>query len=101
FDRLLAHQLRDVLDEALLVDLVRNLRHHDRQLVALLRRLDLGARPDGERAAALPVRLHDPRAANDDPAGGEVGPGDDAKQVPQALLAAGDLLIALSRRAGA
>ena len=91
FDRLLAHQLRDVLDQALLVDLVRNLGHDDRLLVALLRRLDLGARPDGDRAAALAVRLHDPRAADDDAAGGEVGPGDDPKQVPQALLAGGDL----------
>ena len=40
FDRLLAHQLGDLLDQPRLVDLVRNLGDDDRLLVALLALLD-------------------------------------------------------------
>src|SRR4030095_12571706 len=83
-DRLFAHQLRDALDQTLLVDLIRNLSDDNRLLVAFLRVLALRARANGDRAAAITIRLHDAGAPDDGRAGGEVGTGNYAEQAAQA-----------------
>ena len=86
-DRLLAHQVRDVLDQPLLVDLVGNLGDDDRLPVALRRHLDVGLRPYRDRPAPVAVGLHDAGSPDDDAAGGKVRAGDDAEQLAEALLA--------------
>ena len=73
FNGLGVDQLRDVLDQALLVDLIRNRGDDDGRAIALLRDLDLGLRAHDDRAAAGEVRLLDAVAADDVAAGGEVG----------------------------
>ena len=89
-----------LLDQPLLVDLVRNLGDDDRLAVALLRGLDVGARPHGDRAAPLAVRLDDAGASDDDAAGREVGPGDHAEELPQPFLASARTLRGVGRLAG-
>ena len=88
FDRLLAHQIGDPLDQLRLVDLIRNLGDDDRRPVALLAGLDRRPRAHHDRAAAGRVRLHDAAAADDEAAGREVRAGNQADQLPE-LLAAG------------
>ena len=75
FDRLLADQLGDVLEQPLLVDLERDLGDDDRDLVALLRFLGRRLGADGDRAAAGRVGVEDALAADDRAAGREVRPG--------------------------
>ena len=55
---LVAHELRDLLDEARLVDLIRQLRDDDARL-AVRQRLDAGVRAHLDDAAARRVRLAD------------------------------------------
>ena len=81
FDRLLAHQLGDSLDQPRLVDLVRNRVDHDRRPVALLVGLDLGLRAHDDGAAAGQIRLLDALAADDVAAGGEVRPGNQLQEL--------------------
>ena len=74
-DAFLADEVGDLLDQAAvaaLLDHERQLGDDDR-LLALLQRLDVGARLDAHAAAAGLVRVPDARPAEDDPAGGEVG----------------------------
>ena len=61
FDGLLAHELGDLLDQAGLVHLIRNLGDDDRLLVALLRLLDrrLGAHQNGAAAGAVRAPMPD------------------------------------------
>ena len=100
FDRLLAHQIGDALDQLRLVDLIRNLGEDDRDPVALLVGLDRRARPHQDRAAAGRVRLHEAATADDVSAGGEVRPGNQANELPQ-LFAARTARFSSSAPAGA
>ena len=63
FDRLLADEVGDPLDELRLVDLVRNLGDDDRLPVALLGRLDRRPRAHHDGAAPARVGLHGPLPA--------------------------------------
>jgi len=74
-DRLVAHELGDLLDELRLVDLVRDLGHDDRRPIALRRFLDGDPGPDRDRPAAGLVGLHDAGASTIRPAVGKSGPG--------------------------
>ena len=71
-DALFLHQIRDVLDQAGLVDHVGDLGDDDLEPAVLLL-LDLGAAAQGDLAAAGGVGGTDAAAAHDDAAGGEVG----------------------------
>ena len=77
---LLAHELAKLLEQALTVHLVGNLRHHDGAL-AVLALLHLALRAHGERAAARLVRVTDALLAHDDAAGGEIRAGEDLHQI--------------------
>ena len=81
-DRLLAHELGDVLEQPLLVDLVRNLGDDDRDLVALLRLLGRGLGAQRDRAAAGRVGVEDPLAPDDEAAGREVRAGNRLEERP-------------------
>ena len=72
-EQLLAHQLRDALDQARLVHLEGQLGHHDRLAVALAHRLDADAGAHRQPAAAGAVGGGDLLRAVDDAAGREVG----------------------------
>ena len=71
-DALFLHQVRNVLDQAGLVDHVGDLGNDDLEPAVLLL-LDLGAAAQGDLAAAGGVGGADAAAAHDDAAGGEVG----------------------------
>ncbi len=71
-DPLVVDEARDLLDEARLVDLERELRDDDRLAVALLRLLDLRAPAHLQDAAARLVGVHDALPAEDDSARGKV-----------------------------
>ena len=76
FDRLLAHQVGDPLDQLRLVDLIRNLGDDDRDPVALLVRLDrrLGAHHESSRGrSSTPARC--PSRPTMKPPVGKSGPG--------------------------
>ena len=73
-DQLLAHQLRDALDEPRLVDLVGELGDHDRLAIAPADLLDADARAHRQSAASGAVGGGDLLRAVDDAAGGEVRP---------------------------
>ncbi len=90
FDRLVAHQIGDALDQLRLVDLVGNLVDDDLLAIALLHLLDLGPRAHLDAAAAGDVGLVDAAPAHDQPAGGEVGAGNQLDQLAQLLLARED-----------
>ena len=87
FDRLLAHQLGDALEQPRLVQLIRDLGDDDLLAIALLRRFDLGLGADLDRAAAGERGLVDAALADDHAAGGEVGAGDQPDQFLELLLA--------------
>ena len=74
-DALVAGEIRDLLDEPRLVDLVGDLGDDDR-LAVVLAHLDLGARAHHHRSAAGAVGLQDPLAPHDEPGGREVRPVD-------------------------
>ena len=84
---LLAHQLGDVLEQPLLVDLVGNLGDDDRDLVALLRLLGRGLGAQRDRAAAGRVGVEDAVTADDEAAGRKVGPGNGLEDGLEARLA--------------
>ena len=71
FDGLLLHQLRDALDHARLVDLVRHLGDDDRFAI-LADLFDLGLAAHHDRAAAQRVSRMDSGAAKNDAAGREI-----------------------------
>src|SRR5262245_13716752 len=73
----------------LLVDLVGNLGHDDRDLLALLAGLDLGPCAHEDRAAPGGVGLHEPAATDDEPAGRKVGSGDQPNELLD-FLASGE-----------
>ena len=80
-ERLVAHQLGDLLDQLRLVDLVRDLGDDDRAAVALGRLLDGRLRADGERRRApsgTPARC--PTRPTIRPPVGKSGPGMDLHQ---------------------
>ena len=79
-DGLAAHQLRDLLDQPGLVELVGDLGDDDRLPIALSDVLDRGAAPHRQRAAPGLVGGVDARVPDDEPAGGEVGPADAGAQ---------------------
>ncbi len=81
FDLLLAHQLGDVLEQALLVDLVGDLGDDDGLAVAAQLGLDVGARPHLDDAAAGGVGGADALEAVDEAGGREVGAGDRPHQL--------------------
>ena len=87
FDRFLADQLGDPLEQARLVQLIRDFGDDDLLAIALLRRFDLGAGAHLDRAAAGEVRLVDAALADDHAAGGEVGAGNQPDQFLELLLA--------------
>ena len=72
-DPLVVDETGDLLDEARLVDLERELRDDDRLAVALLRLLDLRAPAHLQDAAARLVGVHDALPAEDDSARRKVG----------------------------
>ncbi len=76
FDALLFHQLGDFLDQTRLVDLVRDLMHHDGLATILGVGLDLGARAHVDLAAPGTVGLFDTPSAIDDRRRREVRPRD-------------------------
>ena len=86
-DRLFAHQLRDALEQAGLVQLIRDLVDDDLLAIAFLRRLDFRLRADLDRAAAGEERFVDAAPPDDLPAGGEVGTRDQPDQFLELLLA--------------
>ena len=90
-DALVAHHLRDLLDEARLVDLVGDLGDHDRLAVALPH-LDLRLGPHDHGPAAGAIGLADAGAAVEEPGGGEVGAGHARDHALQPLLR-GEVLV--------
>ena len=77
FDDLFAHQIGDVLEQPLLVDLIRNLGDDDRELVALLaipRSSACARRVMAPRPVVYAWKM--PLAPDDVAAGREVGAGD-------------------------
>ena len=62
FERLVAHQFGDALEQPRLVQLIRNLGDDDLLAIALLRRFDLGLRAHLDRAAAGERRPRECRA---------------------------------------
>ena len=81
-DPFVAHEVGDLLDQvagAALLDHEGQLGDDDR-LLAVAERLDVGARLHAHAPAAGLIRVFDPGAAKDDPAGGEVGALDVAHQ---------------------
>ncbi len=87
FDRLVAHEIGDALQQLRLVDLVGDLGDDDLRPIALLRRLDFGLRAHLNRAAAGDVRLVNASPADDHAAGGEVGAGNEPDQLLELLIA--------------
>ena len=79
-DLLVAGELGDLLDQARLVELVRDLGDDDRVLARLVG-LDRGPCPHVDAAPTGAVRLHDPGASVDDAAGREVRAVDVFEQV--------------------
>src|SRR5690606_22705780 len=75
FERLLAHEVGDALDQLRLVDLEGDGADDDRLAIALLRHLDLGLGPHDHGAAPGQVGLLDAGTPDDVTAGGEVGAG--------------------------
>ncbi len=71
-DVLLADELRDLFDQHLLVDLIRNLGDDNRHALGLRMLLERGAAPDDEAAATLRVGADDALAADDRAAGRKV-----------------------------
>ena len=69
---LVAHELAELLEQALAVHLVGNLADHDRRF-AILAILDRAFRTNGERAAARLIRIENALLPHDDAAGGEIG----------------------------
>src|SRR5205814_3470878 len=86
-DGLLAHQVRDALDQILLVDLVGNLGDDDRDLVAPLAGLGRGPRAHDDRAAAGRVRLDDPAAPDDEAGGRGIRAGNQSNELLELLSA--------------
>ena len=86
-DRLFAHQLRDALEQAGLVQLIGDLVDDDLLAIAFLRRFDFRLRADLDGAAAGEERFVDAAPADDLPAGGEVGTRDQPDQFLEFLLA--------------
>ena len=80
FDLLLAHQLGDLLDHRRLVHLIRDL-GDDQRLALLAHGLGRDAAAHQDRAAALVIGGADARAAENEAAGREVGPGNDLDQL--------------------
>ncbi len=81
-DPLVLNEVCDVLDEARLIDHVRDLRHDDLGAAVLLF-LDGGAAAQGDLATAGGVGSTDAAAAHDDAGGGEVGAFDMLHQAGQ------------------
>ena len=79
-DLLAAHQFGDLLDQGLLVDLIRDLGDDD-GLAAAAHLLDLGLGADDDAAAAGLERRADAGAAEDHAAGREVRAGHDLHQL--------------------
>ena len=79
-DLLVAHELRDLLDEARLVDLIRQLRDDDARL-AVRQRLDAGIRAHLDDTAARRVRLADAILTEDQASRREVRSLDDLHEV--------------------
>ena len=79
-DLLVAHELRDLLDEARLVDLIRQLRDNDARL-AVRQRLDAGVRAHLDDAAARRVRLADAVLTEDQASRREIRSLDDLHEV--------------------
>ena len=71
-DALVMHQLGNTLEQALLVDLVRQLVHHDGLAATLLGLLEMGAGADHHPAASGAVALTHATNAVDDAGGGKV-----------------------------
>ena len=86
-ERLVAHQLRDPLEQARLVQLVWNLGDDDLLPIALLGCFDLGLGAHLDRAAPGQEGLVDAALADNAAAGGEVGPGNQANELFELLLA--------------
>ena len=77
---LVAHQLAELLQQALAVHLVGNLLHHDGGAAVLLL-LDLALGADGHVAVAGLVGVQNALLAHDEAAGGEVRAGHDGQQL--------------------
>ena len=87
-DRLAAHQLGNLLDEAGLVELVGNLGDDDRLPLSLADVLDFGAAPHRQRPAAGLVGGVDARVPHDEPAGRKVRAADAGPQAAALLVPA-------------
>ena len=81
-DPFLADQIGHLLDHRRLVDLERHLGDHDR-LAIVAHRLDMRLAAHQDRAATGRIGRQDARTAQDDGAGGEVGPRNEAHQLFQ------------------
>ncbi len=86
-DDLFPHQLGDVLEQSLLVDLVGNLGDDNRDLVAFLRFLGRRLGAQGDRAAPGGVGVEDAVTPDDEAAGRKVRPGDGLEDGLEARLA--------------
>jgi hypothetical protein len=86
-DDLVAHQVGDPLDQVLLVDLIRDLGDDQRDPVPFLARLDRRLGPHLNGATAGRVCLHDPIAAENEAACGEIRTGDQANQLLELFAA--------------
>ena len=71
---LVAHELTELLEQALAVHLVGNLADHDRRL-AVLAIFNRALRTNGERAATRFIRIENALLPHDDAAGGEIRTG--------------------------
>ncbi len=86
FDLLVVDQLRDPLEQGLLVDLIGQLVDDDRLAVAFLEVLEVGAGPEHDAPAAGAVALAHAGYAVDDPGGGKIRCGHHLDQVIDADL---------------
>ena len=94
-DDFFADQIRDPLEERLFVDLIRYFGDDDRDAVALLVGLDRRARAHLDRPASGGVRLEDAAAADDEPGGRKIGPGDQFDQLFELFAAGRGRLVAV------